>query len=72
MKPLTIIGALIILAGGFVLLRGFSFTKDKSVLEVGPISASVEEKQSIPPWVGGLAVGVGLVLVVAGVSSKSR
>ncbi len=70
MKGMTTVGVLIIIVGGFVLLRGISFTKDKSVIDVGPISVSAEQKQSVPSWVGAVAVGVGLVMVVGGVVSK--
>ncbi|HYW32308.1 MAG TPA: hypothetical protein VE869_12425 [Gemmatimonas sp.] len=72
MKPLVILGVLIVLAGGYILLRGFSYTSDRSTVELGPFRASVEEKQVVPTWVGGLAVGLGLVMVVAGSKSRSR
>ena len=72
MKALTLIGVLAILAGGYVLVRGMSFTKSRNVVEVGPFSAAVEEKQAVPTWVGGLAVGVGLAMVIAGAGRRSR
>ena len=72
MKALTWLGVLAILAGGYILVRGVSFTKDRNVLEVGPFKAEVQEKQAVPTWVGGLVVGVGLVMVIAGAGSRSR
>ena len=72
MKPLTLVGILAILAGGYILVRGLSFTSERNVLEVGPFKAAVEEKQAVPTWVGGLAVGVGLLMVIAGARSRSR
>ena len=72
MKALTLVGVLAILAGGYILVSGLSFTKSRNVVEVGPFSAAVEEKQVVPTWVGGLAVGVGLVMVIAGVGRRSR
>ena len=72
MKVLAAIGVLLMIAGGYVLVRGASFVKDRDVLSVGPLSASVEQRQAVPPWVGGLAIGVGLVVVIAGLSSRSR
>ncbi len=72
MKPLTVLGALLILAGGYVLLRGFSYTSSRDTLEVGPLSATVTQKESIPTWAGGLAVGAGLVMIVAGAGSRKR
>lgn len=72
MKAMALLGVLLMLAGGYILVRGLSFTKERDVLEVGPFKAAVEQQQVVPTWVGGLAVGVGLVIVIAGVGSKSR
>ena len=72
MRALTLLGVLAILAGGYILVSGLSFTRERNVLEVGPFKAAVEERQAVPTWVGGLAVGVGLVMVIAGARSRSR
>lgn len=72
MKPLSIVGILLILAGGFVLVRGLSYTSSRDTVSVGPFSATVTEKQTVPTWVGGAALAAGLLLVVAGARSKSR
>jgi hypothetical protein len=53
-------------AGLFVLINGASFTKDKTVLKAGPLEANVKQQESVPPWVGGAALVVGGILVVAG------
>ena len=71
MKILPILGVLLILAGGYVLVRGLSFTRSRDVVEVGPLKASVERQQVVPTWVGGLAVTAGLVLVIAGSRKRS-
>ena len=68
MKPGTIIGILLIVVGvvGFA-LGGFSFTHKGKVLDVGPIEATAEDKDTvpIPPILAGLALVGGVVLVVA-------
>lgn len=68
MKPGTIIGILLIVLGvvGFA-LGGFSFTQKEKVLDVGPIEATAEDKETvpIPPWLAGLALVGGVVLVAA-------
>jgi hypothetical protein len=73
MKPATIIGILLIVVGvvGFA-LGGFSFTQKEKVLDVGPIEATAEDKESvpIPPILAGLALVGGIVLVVAGARSR--
>ena len=71
MKATTVIGALLIAAGLFVLINGASFTRDKTVLKAGPLEANVEKKESIPPWTGGVALVVGIGLVAVGLKSRA-
>ena len=66
MRPLAIAGLLLLVPGGFVLFRGLSFTSQKSVLKVGDFQASVEEHRTVPPWVGGLLVAGGILLIAGG------
>lgn len=68
MKLTTILGIVLIAVGALGLAYGgISFTTQEEVVDVGPIEASVEEKETIPlpPVAGGIAVlaGVGLLLV---------
>jgi drug/metabolite transporter (DMT)-like permease len=66
MKPGTIIGIILIVLGvvGFA-LGGFSFTQKEKVLDLGPIEATAEDKETvpIPPILAGLALVGGVVLV---------
>ena len=68
MKPGTIIGIVLIVLGvvGFA-LGGFSFTHKEKVLDVGPIEATADDKDTvpIPPILAGLALVGGVVLVAA-------
>lgn len=68
MKPGTVVGIILIVLGvvGFA-LGGFSFTQKEKVLDVGPIEATAEDKETIPipPLLAGLAVVGGVVLLVA-------
>ncbi|HYV51137.1 MAG TPA: hypothetical protein VE910_04480 [Dongiaceae bacterium] len=66
MKLIQIIGILCILAGGYVLIRGFTYTKQESVIEIGDLKAGVKEKKTVPPLVGGLGIVAGLGLIVLG------
>jgi hypothetical protein len=65
MRPLLLAGILLIAAGSFVLFRGFSYTSQRSVLKIGDLEASMEEKRAVPPWVGAIALAGGAALVVA-------
>jgi hypothetical protein len=71
MKPLVLVGLLIAAVGGVVVFRGLTYTKDKSVLEVGGLKASIEEKRTVPTWVGIVALVGGLGLAVAGAGRRA-
>ena len=69
MKPATIVGLILIVLGVVGLaLGGFSFTHKEKVVDLGPIQASADKKESfpIPPLLAGLALVGGVVLLVAG------
>ena len=59
MRPLALAGLVLLVLGGFILLRGLSFTSQKSVLKVGDFQASVEERREVPAWLGALAAAGG-------------
>jgi drug/metabolite transporter (DMT)-like permease len=71
MKALQIIGALLIAAGLYVLVRGASYPSDKSLFRVGDVEAKIERHHQVPPWVGGVGIAAGLVLVVVGVGKRA-
>lgn len=66
MKAPGIIGILLIILGiAGLAMGGFSFTHKEKVLDLGPIEASADKKESvpIPPLLGALAIVGGVVLV---------
>jgi drug/metabolite transporter (DMT)-like permease len=68
MKPAVIIGILLIIVGvAGLAFGGFSFTRKEKVLDVGPIEASADKKESlpVPPILGALAIVVGVVLLAS-------
>lgn len=70
MKGLTLAGILVAAVGVFILVRGLSYKSSDTVLEVGGLKASVEERRSVPTWVGVAAIVGGLVMVGAGARKK--
>ena len=65
MRNRILVGVVLFALGLFVLLRGVSFSSRSNVLKVGDLKVTATEQQSIPPWVGGAAMVVGLALIVA-------
>lgn len=61
-----IAGVVLVLGGGYVLLEGGAFTSRETVLDVGSLSVSAEERHPIPPWLAGIAVAVGAFLLIGG------
>jgi len=69
MKPLRILGIVLIVAGALALAYGgFSFTKETHKAEIGPLKLSVQEKErvNVPQWAGLGAIAAGVVLLVVG------
>jgi UDP-N-acetylmuramyl pentapeptide phosphotransferase/UDP-N-acetylglucosamine-1-phosphate transferase len=57
---------LIVLGLVGVLWGGFSWTREKTVVDLGPIQARAQERRTIPipPVAGGIAIVAGVVLLV--------
>lgn len=67
MKPLMLIGILLIALGVVALAyEGITYTRSKTVVDLGPIQARVEEKRTIPlpPILGAVALAGGIALIV--------
>jgi len=74
MKPVTLLGILLVVLGALALAyQGFNYTRQEKVLDVGPIHATAErqERVSIPPLLGGLALVGGVALLVLGAKRSS-
>jgi hypothetical protein len=61
-----VIGAVLIVLGGWSLLGGLSFNKNETVLQIGGLKAEVQREQPVPQWAGVAALVAGLVLVGVG------
>ena len=64
-----IIGVLLIVAGTLGLIYGgFSYTKDKHDVKLGPLQFSLAEKETVnvPVWAGAGAIAVGVILILIG------
>jgi len=69
MSTTKIVGILLIVAGTLGLIYGgFSYTKEKHDVKLGPLEFSVVEKEkvNIPVWAGAGAIAIGVVLLLMG------
>jgi hypothetical protein len=74
MKPASLAGIVLVVLGALALAyQGITYTRQKDVLDVGPIHATEDTKQRIPlpPIVGGIALLGGVGLLVAGARQKA-
>jgi hypothetical protein len=69
MNPVKLI-AIVLIVGGLLGLAygGFSYTKDTTVVKLGPLELSAKEKQTVnvPIWAGVGAIVLGGLLLVFG------
>jgi uncharacterized membrane protein YidH (DUF202 family) len=74
MKPVAILGVVLIVLGLAALAyQGVSYTTREKVIDLGPIQATAERQKTVPlpPVLGIVAVGAGVVLLIAGVRKRS-
>ena len=71
---MKILGIVLIAAGILMLVfRGFNFTQEKKVLDIGPIEINKKEKKSVewPIYGGVIALVAGVALVISDKKSKT-
>ena len=66
MRALQISGLVLIVIGLWLIIRPPSYSHDETVLKFGDVEARMQQQRSIPGWVGGVALGAGVVLVAFG------
>lgn len=70
MRVTLIAGVVLAALGAFVVFKGVSYTKEESVFKFGGIEAKMQQKNRVPEWIGGVALGAGLVLVIVGLKKR--
>lgn len=61
------IGIIMLVVGAVMLVwTGFTYTKKEKVIDIGPLEVSADKQESVnwPPYVGGVILAAGLVLVL--------
>jgi hypothetical protein len=67
------IGIVVIVLGALALTyQGINYTRKKDVVDLGSIhvTAETQERISVPPVLGGLAVAGGIILLVVGMKKR--
>ena len=68
MKPLAIVGILLIVLGAVALAyQGITYTKTERVVDLGPLKIDAQREKTIPlpPILGGVALVAGVILLIA-------
>jgi hypothetical protein len=74
MKPVTVIGVILIVLGIVALAyQGITYTTRDKVVDLGPLKVEAKREKTIPlpPVLGGIALVGGIVLVAVGARSRS-
>jgi hypothetical protein len=69
MKPLSLVGVLLVVFGAFVVFRGLTYKSQSDVVKIGDLEISAEQRRTIPTWIGVVGM-VGGVLLIAGVGRR--
>jgi hypothetical protein len=68
MRPLAMLGIVLIVLGALALAyQGVTYTTKEKVVDLGPLKVEAQKEKTIPlpPILGGAAIVVGLVLLIA-------
>lgn len=72
MRTAMISGLVLVAAGLYLVLKGVTYTQEQSVLKIGEFEAKMQQQRRVPEWIGGVALGAGVVLVVVGFRRRGR
>lgn len=73
MRAIAVVGIVLIVAGVVSLAYGgFTYTKQETVVKLGPLEVQAEERKRFPisPLAGGVMVVGGLILVAIGWNAR--
>jgi drug/metabolite transporter (DMT)-like permease len=66
MRAVQIAGLVLIAIGLWIIIRPPSYSREESVFKFGNVEAKLQQRHPVPGWAGGIALGAGLVMVIAG------
>lgn len=65
MRPIQIVAVILIAASVFVLWKRPTYATRQDVVQIGDLKASVDQRESVPAWLGVVGVGAGLAMLFA-------
>ena len=74
MTPRRIVGLILVIIGLVSLfLGGISWTREKTIVDIGPIQARSQERETLPlpPILGGVALAAGAILLLLPTRSRA-
>ena len=74
MKPITVVGLVLIVVGLVALVyQGITYTSRETVIDIGPLHATADREKTcpLPPVLGIVAIAGGVALLVAGMRKRT-
>jgi hypothetical protein len=66
MRVLPVAGVVLMAVGAWIVFRPPSYSTEQSVFKLGDLEARVQQQRPVPGWMGGIALGAGVVLLIFG------
>jgi hypothetical protein len=70
MRIALLAGLIFTAFGAFALIKGINYAREESVFKFGGLEAKVQQQRRMPDWIGGIALGAGVVLMGAGLMKR--
>ena len=70
MRAILISGLILLAVVLWIIIRPPSYSHDETVLKFGDVEAKMQQQRTVPAWIGGAAIGAGLVLAVVGLRNS--
>ena len=74
MKPITVVGLVLIVVGLVALVyQGITYTSRETVIDIGPLHATADRQKTLPlpPVLGIAAVAGGVALLIVGLRTRT-
>ena len=68
------LGILLIVAGILMLIfKGFNFTREKKIVDIGPVEVNKQEQKTVawPMYAGAIAIAAGAIVLIASRRQKT-